>query len=215
VIRLKRILNEIGEGVTPFQWKRTGVTKVGSWMADMSMADSEPVTGKWTQLPSIVYTFKGDKASYIVKIAGGYQKKLNISFGRKPSAPKPADFGLIIVVSFDILDKEGSNDEPEITNFGEQYKVISTVVDIMDSAIKEISEIKWIELDEIRLAPKLEAEDEGKPITQSKRGRLYLQYIKKHANKLPGTWTAEIDKEMFRLRPGKISSTNPDRFIGL
>lgn len=214
MIKLKNILNEIGEGVTPFPWKRFGVTKVESWMAKLSMVNkAEAVTGKWEQLPTLLFEFKGDKATYEVHIAGGWAKRLNVNFGKKPTK-KPADFNMVIVVSFDIR-KENPHSDPEITNFGEQYKVLSTVVEITENVVKEISEWQWVNLDEIRFAPKLEDEEEGKPITQSKRGRFYLEYIKKHANKLPGTWTAEIDKEMFRLRQGKITSSNPNRFIAL
>jgi hypothetical protein len=139
---------------------------------------------------------------------------VNINFGKKP-AIKPADFNLIIVVSFDIKDRVNPNEEPEITNFGEQFKVLSTVVDITENVVKDISEIKWIKLEEIRIAPKLEDEEEGKPITQSKRGRFYLEYIKKHGKKLPGDWSAEISKDMFVIRNGKWSSTDPNKFINL
>lgn len=207
----EEVINEIGEGVTPFSWKRTGVTKVDSWMSEMSMSD-KTTSGRWEQLATLQYEFKSDKAAYQVRIAGGYDKRLNISFGKKP-AVKPADFNLIIVVAFDLKDKTDASDEPEITNFGEQFKVLSTVVAITEEVVKEISEIKWVKLEEIRIVPKLEVEDEGKPITQSKRGRFYLEYIKKQGRKLPGQWTVEVTNEMFVLRTGKISSTNPDKFI--
>ena len=36
---------------------------------------------------------------------------------------------------------------------------------------------------------------------------------KKQGRKLPGQWTVEVTNEMFVLRAGKISSTNPDKFI--
>ena len=214
MIKLKDILAEIGEGVTPFPFRRVGVTKVDSWMATMSLADKKD-TGRWKQLPSLQYEFKGDKATYVVSIAGGYDKRLNISlFNKKPDAPKPPDYNLIIVVAFDIKDRVNPNDEPEITNFGEQFKVLSTVVAITKQVVQEIAEIKWIELAEIRIAPKLEDEDEGKPITQSKRGRFYLEYIKKQGANLPGDWTAEVTDDMFVLRRGKISSpSHPEKFI--
>ena len=204
-------LNEIGEGSRPFAWKRIGSNKVDTWMSNMSMADmSKHVQGRWEQLPTINYEFKSDKATYNVRFAGGWDKNIYINFGKKPSS-KPADFNLIIVVAFDVV---GMDDTP-ITNFGEQFRVISTVTDITDTVVKEISEIKWIDLKEIRIVPKLEDAEEGKPITQSKRGRLYLEYIKKQGHRLPGDWTAEIDKEMFVLKKGKWSSTNPDKYINI
>jgi len=205
-------LNEIGEGVTPFSWRKAGGASVDSWISELALAGKTEDIGRWKQLPTLVYEFTGDKATYVVHIAGGWDRKLNINFGKKP-AKKPADFNLIIVVSFDIKGKENPNDEPEITNFGEQFKVLSTVVNITEHVVKEILEVEWINLAEIRIAPKLEDEEEGKPITQSKRGRFYLAYIKKQGSKLPGTWTAEITNDMFVLHNSKISSTNPDKYI--
>jgi hypothetical protein len=194
---VSKTLNEIGEGVTPFPFRRVGGTNVDSWVAEMSMADkSKSVTGKWEELPRLQYEFKSDKATYKAKIGGGYSRRVNISFNRKPDAPKPPDYNLIIVIAFDVVGSE----KEVITNFGEQFKVLSTVVAITKQVIQEISEIKWVELMEIRIAPKLEDEDEGKPITQSKRGRFYLEYIKKQGASLPGNWRTEITNDMFVLR---------------
>jgi len=203
-------LNEIGEGVTPFSWKRTGPTKVDSWMGELGTADkSKIITGKWEELPQLQYEFKGDKATYEVKIAGGYSKRLNVNFGRKPDAPKPPDYNMIIVVAFNVAGSE----KEVITNFGEQFKVLSTVVAITKQVVEEISEIKWVELQEIRIAAKLEDYEEGKPVIQSKRGRLYLEYIKKQGSSLPGDWSVEITNDMFVIKRGKWMGG--DKFIAL
>lgn len=212
----EELINEIGEGVTPLPWHRTGVTKVDSWVAELSSVDKADTKPNWTALPALLYEFKSDKATYEARIAGGWMRHTFINFSRKPISPKPQDFNLVAVVSFDLKNKANSNDEPELTNYGEQFKVLSTVTDIVDKFVKEISEWKWVKLEEIRIMPKLEDDEEGKPITQSKRGRLYLAYIKKQGAKLPGTWTAEITNDMFVLRSGKItSSTHPDRYISI
>ena len=203
-------LYEIGEGSRPFAWRRKGNTKVDSWMGTMSMDKDPASTSSWPQLAPLMFEFKSDKATYYARISGGYQRNITINFGRKPGAPKPADYNIIIVVSFDI---DGRDDTP-LTNFGEQFRVLTTVTDILDTTVKEINEIKWVDLKEIRIMPKMEDSEEGVPITQSKRGRLYLEYIKKQGHRLPGDWTAEIDKEMFILKKGKWSSpTNPDKYF--
>ena len=67
---------------------------------------------------------------------------------------------------------------------------------------EEISRMKTIMLIKEDVS-NLEDDEEGKPITQTKRGRFYLEYIKKQGHRLPGTWTAIIDKEMFVLRNGQ------------
>jgi len=193
---VSKALNEIGEGVTPFPFIRVGGTNVDSWVAEMSMADkSKSVTGKWEELPRLRYEFKSDKATYKAQFAGGYSRRVNISFNRKADAPKPPDYNLIIAIAFDVVGSE----KEVITNFGEQFKVLSTVVDITKQVVKEISEIKWVKLMEIRIAAKLEDYEEGKPVIQSKRGRVYLEYIKKQSASLPGNWSTQITNDMFVL----------------
>jgi hypothetical protein len=93
--------------------------------------------------------------------------------------------------------------------------VLSTVVAITKEVVKEIFKIKWVELMEIRIAAKLEDAEEGKPIIQSKRGRFYLEYIKKQGASLPGDWSAEITNDMFVLVPRRITSSRPDKYISL
>jgi hypothetical protein len=61
----------------------------------------------------------------------------------------------------------------------------------------------------------MEDTDEGKPIAQTKRGRLYLEYIKKQGSKLKGDWTASIEKDSFVIRSGKWSGGSPGQFIQL
>jgi len=194
---VSKTLNEIGEGVTPFPFSRSGGSSVDKWAEEMASADkSKTVSGQWEELPMLSYSFKGDKATYEVKIAGGYSRKLNISFNRKPDSPKPPTYNLIIAIGFDVAGSE----KEAITNFGEQFKVLSTVVAITKQVVEEISEIKWIKLTEIQIVPKLEDAEDGKPITQSKRGRVYLEYIKKQGASLPGNWTPQITNDMFVLR---------------
>jgi hypothetical protein len=79
--------------------------------------------------------------------------------------------------------------------------------------MKELQEYEWFKVKEIYLMPKLEDEEEGKPIAQTKRGRLYLEYIKKQGRRLEGNWTAFINKDMFVIKDGKWSGT--DKMIQL
>jgi hypothetical protein len=178
----------------------------------MASADkSKSVSGQWEELPMLSYSFKGDKATYEAKIAGAYSRKSNINFGRKPDDPKPPSYDLVIAIGFDVAGSE----KEAITNFGEQFKVLSTVGAITKQVVEEISEIKWIKLTEIQIVPKLEDAEDGKPITQSKRGRVYLEYIKKQGASLPGDWTAFIEKDMYVLRNGKWTSSNSNKLIPL
>jgi hypothetical protein len=85
----------------------------------------------------------------------------------------------------------------------------------MENVIRELQEIQWIKLQEIHMVPKLEDSEEGSPITQSKRGRIYLEYIRKQGKKLKGDWTAEVSRDRFIIKNGKWSGGNPDQFFQL
>jgi len=211
----EQAINEIGEGVTPFAWKRVGSAKVDGWMADMSQHDRSS-SSQNIRLPDLEYEFKSDKTEYLVKIAGWFSPYTYINFGAKnPNWKKPHDYDVLVSVAF--VDKHGGigTDKEKLTNYGEQFKVISTVSAILQEVMKELQEIEWIKVKEIYIAPKLEDADEGKPITQTKRGRLYLEYIKKQGSKLKGDWTASIEKDSFVIRSGKWSGGSPGQFIQL
>lgn len=203
---LEQEINEIGEGTAPFPWKRTGSISVDrGWMTTISNLDKgDMVPGRWDKLPEITYEFKSDKATYAVKIIGEFTRYITISFGSKRSDRKPQDYNMAIGVAFDVVGSE----KEAITNFGEQFRVVSTVTSIIESVVKEISEWAWVKLQEIHIAPKMEDAEEGVEIAQSKRGRLYLEYIKKQGYRLPGDWTADIQKDRFVLKNGKMSNSS-------
>lgn len=206
-------LYEIGEGSRPFPYALKGGTKVGSWMNEIQKNGGKVVRGKWETLTPIMYSFKSDKATYYARISGGYEKHMYIPAFQNKDAEKPQDYNMMIIVGFDI---EGATEEAPLTNFGEQFRVVTTVTDIVVEVVKEISSYKWVKLQEIRLVPKMEDVEEGKPIAQTKRGRLYLEYIKKQGNRLPGDWTVNTKGEYFEIRRGKWSGGNdPSRFIQL
>ena len=191
-----KALNEIGEGVTPFPFRRTGNTKVASWMSDLSLIDKKEAN--WvTPLPPIIYTFKSDKATYIVKIGGQASVNRFINWGNKnPNWKKPPDYNILITVAFDVI---GGVGKEQITNFGEQFKVISTVTEIVKELSEEVMQFQWVKLSEIYIAAKSEAGEEDKPIDQTKRGRLYLAYIQKQMNRLPGKWIVNKTAKSYEL----------------
>lgn len=204
-------LNEIGEGVTPFPYRRKSPTKVEGWIAELAGLDRSnvPVSSNWIPLHKIEYTFESEKAKYRVSIPGWYNKHTWIPVFTKPGA-KPQEYNMLIGMAFDV---EGG-DKEAITNFGEQFRVVSTAVEILNEVAQELMSVKWLKLQEIHIVPKTEDEETGKPITQTKRGRMYLAYIQKQGKRLKGDWTAEITTDRFIMKNGKItSSTHPDRYI--
>ncbi len=193
-----KALNEIGEGVSPLAWKRVGFTKVDSWMSTLSMVNrAESVNGKWEQLPTILFEFKSDKATYIVKIGG--QASVNQYTDRSaenPNLKKPQDYNILIEVSFDVI---GGAGKEQITNYGEQFKILSTVSEIVKELAKEIMQFQWVKLSQIYVVPKLESGEEDKAVDQTKRGRLYSAYIQKQMDQIPGNWVVNKTAKSFEI----------------
>jgi hypothetical protein len=97
-------------------------------------------------------------------------------------------------VDFDV---KGNKGEVQDTNLREQYKLVSTVVLAFLNFANQVES----------LAPLTRAviyakSDSGQGLSiDSKRARLYLQYIEKNLDKLPGKWeiTPSEDKEGYVL----------------
>jgi hypothetical protein len=210
---LEAELNEIGETVIPFSYKRVGIVKVGSWMADLASLDKSavPSGNDWIKISTIEYTFQSDKAKYRVHIPAYYRKHDWIPAFRKPGAPKPHDYNILLGVAFDI---EGGGKE-EITNLNEHFRVISTVISIVEEVAKAVMEIKWIKLQEIYIAPAKEEFEKETPAQKTKRGILYAAYLRKQVKRLPGDWSVEMNKDAFIIKNGKMSSTDPNQFMKL
>jgi hypothetical protein len=191
-----KALNEIGEGVTPFPFKLSGNTKVSSWMSDLSLIDKKDAR-PITILSPIIYTFKSDKATYIVKIGGQASVNRYINWADKnPNWKKPHDYNILIEVSFDVI---GGVGKEQITNYGEQFKILSTVSEIVKELAKEIMQFQWVKLSKINVVPKLESGEEDKAVDQTKRGRLYSAYIQKQMDQIPGNWVVNKTAKWFEL----------------
>ena len=76
---------------------------------------------------------------------------------------------------------------------------MSTVTDIVDEVAKDIMKYKEAKLAEILVYPKLESDETDKSAEETKRGRLYLAYIQKQMNRLPGTWIVTKYKDNFSI----------------
>lgn len=206
-------LNEIGEGTMPFDWRRTGPTKVMSWISDLSMYKDTEGNNRWQILPNLTFEFRSDKATYKATIVGEFQKNITINFGSKRKTKKPHEYNLVIGIAFDILG--GEVDKEAITNFGEQFRVVSTVTNIVASVMSELQEVIWLKVQEIHIGPKKESYESDILAKDTKRGRLYLAYIQKQSKRLDGDWTAELGNDRFILHNRKISSTTSGKYIEL
>jgi hypothetical protein len=205
-------LNEIGEGTTPFEWKRTG-PKVISWISDMSLYKDTEGGNKWQLLPRLTFEFSSEKATYTVFFQGEFNKNITINFGSKKSGKTPPSRNLVFGIGFDI--KDAPEGKEALTNFNEQFRVISTVTEILASAMKELQEYEWLSITEIHIGPKKESGETDMLAKDTKRGRLYLAYIQKQARRLKGDWTVELAQERFIIHNRKISSTDSSKYIQL
>lgn len=128
MIKLKKLLKEIGEGVAPYKW-----------------------TGPEDRVGSVEYYFTTEDNDY-------YKVKFVNTMDN--------DWGLAFYAN---------NDYGVITNKGRQFKIISTIMDIIKSFVEEYP------VDLIRFTG---SDKEG--ATTNQRDLLYRAYLNKNINKLPG-----------------------------
>ena len=203
-------LFEIGEGSQPFPWKLRSGTSVKDWIKTMEQDTQKGSSFPFVMLDPLMFDFKGDKASYYARVSMYYQRHKTISFLMKPGF-EPHKFDIVLVVDFDV---EGRSDN-RITNFGEQFRVITTVSNIFEDVIKQLDKVGWAKVQEIHIAAKLEDSEEGLPIAQTKRGRFYLEYIKKQGRRLPGDWSVFINNDEYVITRGKWTTKEIGKIINL
>ena len=133
MIKLKKLLKEIGEGVTPYKW-----------------------SGPEDRIGSVEYYFTTeDNDYYKVKFVGTMDN----------------DWGLAFYAN---------NDSGVITNKGRQFKIISTIMDIIKNFIKEYP---------ANIISFTGSDKENSETNQ--RDLLYQAYVKKNIHKFP-EWKYEI-----------------------
>ena len=179
-------LNELGEGTAkPFKWNAMGDIK--TFISDLEKMKPEHGIGVFQ------YNFESDSAEYIVKVFA--------------TLLPPPNSDLYISVGFDI-----KNGKEEITNYQEQYRVMATMLKIIVDFVNTVDTIEGINLKEIQLYPQ---SDEAKSIssTNSKRGKLYKEYLEKNLNKFNKEYKfrESPSKHSFVLYPVTKSSVNENQ----
>lgn len=219
MIKLRNILKEIGEGTgKPFSWKPK--ENIQNWLdIDVLQKVSKIQPGSMTRVIDVgnfEYNFTSDitDAKYFVIIeawAGRTPKPFPKLGGKIPKVTKPqrprADYFIECSVSFGVT----SNEELESTNLNEQYRVMSTVSECIFNFIKSVEDYGPIQVNEVNIYPKA---DDPKKISaiDSRRGRIYLAYIKKMINKLPTKrkfYVVPVRDDGFSIRAGE-PITGPD-----
>jgi len=176
MIKLKDILYEIGEAsAKPFAFKKTS----GDSAEEYKGNDSN----------NVVYEFTTDK-----------QTKYLVSIDQSPmrtprTISSEVDFG---------AQTAGGGFSLDDTNMGEQYRVMSTIKDIVFDFIEEWQEHWYIH--NLEVAP-IKSTDGGDDDTDSidgvdsRRGKLYLAYIKKNLPKLSKPYGVRVFNDYFLIQP--------------
>lgn len=180
-----RLVLEIGDASSrPFSWSVKGGSfrsKLKDYLDSVKgMSSSE----NWKEMDPIIVIAKGDKANYQVTIKTWFSRVFKLSFGGEK--PKGPDYKIASRLDFNV---EGAEKEIE-TNFGEQFRLMSTLTDIGVSFLNEAYE-NDISLEEFNIYAKPDDESETSRI-DSRRGKMYFEFVKKNLNKLNFKVTTEL-----------------------
>jgi hypothetical protein len=175
-MKLIDILSEIGDAsAKPFPW-----TPDGNVEATIKKEISKEGGSTWEEPFKFTYTINSPKTIYQVFILGTSKDPNPYVNGDKHS--------LYISVAFDIKD---AKKEDQTTNLFEQYSLIATVIECVIDFIKKVNKIDNVKIVQIYILPKSD-DPEGGTDFKSKRGKLYVKYIEKNLNRLPGNWKINI-----------------------
>ncbi|MEY4331678.1 MAG: hypothetical protein RLZZ196_416 [Bacteroidota bacterium] len=198
-MKLIEILNEIGDASSkPLPWKSKGsISELSKQFAEA--IDKQQKSLNWLGPFIFSYSAQSDSASYDIKMEAMGRRRLVLQLPGKPKR-KPLDqqYEMEIWISFTV------NDSDESTNLNEQYRVMATVIECVQDFISKVSDIFIIK--QINILPKSDTGPDAQ--FDSQRGRLYLAYVKRNIDKLPGKWTAYADEDGISIRNGSWEGGN-------
>jgi hypothetical protein len=180
-------INELGEGNTkPFKWYTLGSYSVEAYVDKLK--EMEPMYGDGTYQ----YAFKSDNDDYVVNV-----------FIRTipPSATLDDKHQMYIAFGFGLRYTRGD----EMTNYQEQYRVMATILDIVADFVNIVDDnIEDVVIKEIQFHPKADNGTDGD--TNSRRGKLYKEYIDKNLDKFHRKYKLNSTSKAFYLTPVYVSS---------
>lgn len=204
-MKLTDLLYEIGDATAkPFRWTTRGSVDMKLKQFAVGINNQKSYMN-WLGPMRFTYEATSDKHQDPT-IHSPVEYEINMEvMGRKrlalmlPGKPKPKqkgpDYEMEVWISFTVWDSD------EDTNLNEQYRVMATVIECVQDFIKKASKIYLIK--EINILPKSDTGSD--PSFDSRRGRLYLAYVKRNISKLPGKWTAYADSEGISIKNGDWS----------
>lgn len=170
-------LNEVGEGnAKTYSFKSdTDPSK----LIELAKEFHKTNTSNRYYETKLVYKFKTDKANYNVTFAVSMEQQRYINLSRDPNFKPGPPYKTYAEIGFNI---EGDTEERN-TNLNEQFSVLSTVTKIIFDFIDKINTSGG---NLVKLYVGAKSDTDKKSTLDSKRGRLYVAYLKKNLSKLPG-----------------------------
>jgi hypothetical protein len=154
----------------------------------------DPNTWKGTsqECNTIKWGVKGNnKLTYVIEIDWEIRLK-----SRKKGEDQ---FSTWARIDFDI---KGNKGWVQDTNAREQYQLMATIVAIFKEFAEAVEPIA--PLDSGAFYAKADSEDSQSPDLNSRRARLYQQYIEKNLSQLPGQWKTKANKARQRMEITRI-----------
>jgi hypothetical protein len=196
-VKLLNILKEIGDAsAKPFNWSVNRSIDLVSKQFIVGI-DNRKKPLEWIGPIKFGYTAHSDKAQYDITMEAMGRKRMVLML---PGVEKPKGqmYEMEVWISFTV----DSSDED--TNINEQYSVMATVIECVEDFIKKAS--KYFIIKQINILPKSDTGPDAQ--FDSQRGRLYLAYVKRNIDKLPGKWTAYADEDGISIRSGSWEGGN-------
>lgn len=195
-MKLTDILNEIGDAsAKPFSWSVNRSIDSTSKQF-ISGIENQKDKRDWLGPIKFGYTAHSGKAQYDITMEALGRKRMILQLpGVGKSKIKGPLYEMEVWISFTV------DDSDEDTNINEQYSVMATVIQCVEDFIEKAS--KHFLIKEITINPKSDNSSDAQ--LDSRRGRLYLAYVKRNISKLPGKWTAYADSEGISIKNGDWS----------
>jgi PAS domain-containing protein len=194
-------LNEIGDAsAAKLEWRPSRIDVIAREIERKIRKQDEDTVEYYDMLPAIEVVSYESRTRYRVTV--------------EASIDKPEDELAMTTLRVDFSTEDGGD---QVTNKGEQYKLLATITDIIIQLINRVNEIDSTTLDLVKFYAK--DDTEGKYANpDSKRGKLYQAFINKNLSKLPRNWKMSTSDEVIMLSPvvnesgQKIAKKNMDDY---
>ena len=177
-------LNEIGDAsAKKLEWNPSTIDKIGKEIERKIANQEDDTVEYYDMLPVIEVISPESRTRYRITVDA--------------SIDKPEDELAMTTLRVDFSTEDGGD---QVTNKGEQYKLLATITDIIIQLVARVSDIDSTTLDLVKFYAK--DDTEGKySNSDSKRGKLYQAFINKNLSKLPGSWKMSTSDEVIMLSP--------------